>query len=172
MYKDSPPQDRMEDIQTTGKSPIQPESDKMSICSPDMTPARVEFLRKKQEEFEGMKKQIGDLTFQNVKIELERLERKGKCDLLQKQVKDLTEENMRWRTLTGIEPGSGVRPLIAFEKKLKYLTEENERLRKIKKETTNRLRPLAALLKVINDDFHVDRESDADYIHWKNILRD
>lgn len=206
IHKDSPPRDKMEDIQATGKSPIQPSPDKMSICSqtPDMTPARTEFLRKKQEEFEGMKRQIGDLTFKNVKIELELLERKGKWDLLQKQVKDLTEENirlrtlvrtgpgstnslatlekqlkdlaeenMRWRTLTNTEPGStsGTCSFIAFEKQLKNSTEENERWNKIKKETTNRIRPLAALLKVIHDEFHVDRESDADYIHWKNVLK-
>lgn len=121
----------MEDIQATGKSPIQPSPDKMSICSqtPDITPSRTEFLRKKQEEFEGMKRQIGDLTFQNVKIELELLERKGKWDLLQRQVKDLTEENIRLRTLVRTGPGSSTHSLATLEKQLKDLAEENMRWR-------------------------------------------
>lgn len=110
IYKDTP--EKMEDIQVTGCSQnyqVSPEG--MSICSPDSVSGRVEFLRKKYQEFEEMKK----------------------------QVKNLTEENARWRM--------------------------------IRTETTNRIRPLAALLKVINDEFHVDRENDVDYIYWREVLR-
>lgn len=136
--KDSP--EKMEDIQVAGGSQsYQASPEGMSICSPDLTPGRAEFLRKKHQEFEEMKKQIEDLTLQNVRAELALSKRKESWETLKKQVKDLTEENERWR--------------------------------KIRAETTNRIRPLAALFKVINDDFHVDRGNDVDYIHWKNVLR-
>lgn len=136
--KDSP--EEMEDIQVTGGSQrYQASPEGMSICSPDLTPGRAEFLRKKYQEFEEMKKQIGDLTLQNAKAELALLKRKESWESLKKQAQDLTEENEQWR--------------------------------KIRTGTINRIRPLAALLKVISDDFHVNRENDVDYIHWRNVLR-
>lgn len=58
-----------------------------------------------------------------------------------------------------------------LEGKVRKLTEENERWKKFKSGTADRIRPLAVLVKVINDDFHVDREKDEDYLHWKNVLR-
>lgn len=50
------------------------------------------------------------------------------------------------------------------------LTKENEKWKQMKIETANRIRPLVSLLKFATDSVYVDRQEDADYIHWKNLL--
>ncbi|KAL0636232.1 hypothetical protein Q9L58_004793 [Maublancomyces gigas] len=52
------------------------------------------------------------------------------------------------------------------------LTNRDEEWKEMKTEITDRIRPLASLLKIINDYFHIDPEKDEDYIYWKNMLED
>lgn len=52
------------------------------------------------------------------------------------------------------------------------LTNRDGEWERMKTETTNRIRPLASLLKLINDYFHIDPAKDVDYIYWKNMLDD
>lgn len=160
-FKGSP--DRMEGVLADGQVSGGPSPDKMEICSPDLTPIQKEGLRKRLEEFEEMKKKVGDLTLQNKQAEQKILEGKGKWESLEQQVKELTRKSEQWKDFAA-ERGR-------WEQRVKKLTEENNHWTKIRTGTANRIRPLAALLTVIGDNFHIDREKDEDYIHWKNVLR-
>lgn len=160
-FKGSP--DRMEGVLADDQVSGGPSPDKMEICSPDLTPIQKEKLRKRLEEFEEMKKKVGDLTLQNKQAEQKISEGKGKWESLEQQVKELTRKSEQWKDFAA-ERGR-------WEQRVKKLTEENNHWTKIRTETANRIRPLAALLTVIGDNFYIDREKDEDYIHWKNALR-
>lgn len=140
---------------------ISPESDRMSgivhgdtavtLRSPDLMEIDTPNVSPKQIKDWKARSDVLDRVMQEV-VDLKRLKREADEQTLEQVLHQRDQRK-------------------ALRRKVKALKKEKRQWTTLRKNIVDSIRPFVSLLKVIGDEFDVDRNNDEGYICWKNLLK-